>query len=118
MQVDQEGVTSCPIRRHFVRCSREGSRRMTNAWADWMVAGRDGAPGWKVRPDAAALSVATVIGGNAGEMGLIRGLTNARNSLRRMPAALLCRTFYLNWWTGRPVDNRYRSAATGTLNAL
>jgi hypothetical protein len=62
--------------------------------------------------------VARLIGENAGEMGCISAPNNAKGRFQHMPAALLCRTFYFDEWTGLPVDNGCRSAAIGTLNAL
>ena len=48
MQVDQENVTSCLIRRHSRHCFLGGSRRMTNAWAGGKVA----RPRWDSAADA------------------------------------------------------------------
>ena len=67
-----------------------------------------------LRERAAALSVPCLTGENAGEMGWIRTSKEALGRLYDMPAALLCRSFYLDGWTRQPVDGACRSAAIGT----
>ena len=90
---------------------------MTNAWAGGKVAIRGGAPRRTPRESAAALIAVRPISENAGELGWIRASEEALGRLFGMPAALLCRTFYLVGRTARPVDGDCRSAAIGTQNA-
>jgi hypothetical protein len=117
MQIDQENVTSRLIRRHFLYCFLGGSRRMTNAWAGAKVASRSGTRLRISQGSAAALSVPSLTGENAGEMGWIRTSGEVPDRSLDMAAALLCRSFYFDRPPTRAVDSSYRSAATGTLHA-
>jgi len=87
---------------------------MTNVWAGGKVASRDGTRLRIPQGSAAALSVPRLTGENAGEMGWIRSSKEALGRLYVMPAALLCRSFYLDGWTRQPVDGACCSAAIGT----
>jgi len=67
---------------------------MSNAWAGGKVSGGGRAARRMPRGSAAALIAARLTSENAGEMGSIRAPNEALGLLFRMPAALLCRTFY------------------------
>jgi hypothetical protein len=66
---------------------------------------------------AAPLSALRGASGSAGKMGWIRAADLPPNRLICWAAARLCRSYYFNPPPAHPVDDRYRTAAIGTLNA-